>query len=277
MKRILSLVLAFSLVGSHAQALNWGDIDLNKAASGSAKLYKAAAGLSDADEIAVGREVAANLVARYSLVEDPAIVTYVNLVGSALVRNCSRSKLPFYFGVLRTAEVNAFAAPGGYIFVTEGLLATLEDESELAGVLAHEISHVTERHIVKAIRQANLVSAGQDLAEAGGSGISQYGVLSDFSIKLLSKGLSRKDELAADSAGTVLAASTGYNPEGLRRSVERLGAADRKGFITKRFNRTHPPAIERLAAIDKTLKKKSLKEKGQRLPTRFNTALKPAH
>ena len=158
-------LLAFNC---RSHAFDFNDLDLNKVVSGSAKLAQAAIGVSDDDEAKIGREVAANLAARYGLVDDPVKVLYVNLVGRAVVKHCDRSNIPYRFGILRTAEINALAAPGGYIFITEGLLNQLKDESELAGVLAHEITHVVERHVVKAIRQSNLIGAGQDLASASG-------------------------------------------------------------------------------------------------------------
>jgi predicted Zn-dependent protease len=268
--------LVFLLVGFLARwscAFDFNDLDVGKVVSGSAKLTKAVGGLSDEDEIKVGREVAANLAARYGLVEDPVKVRYVNLVGRAVVSRCDRKTILYYFGILRTSEINALAAPGGYIFVTQGLLSTLKDESELGGVLAHEVTHVVRRHIVKAIRQANLVGAGQDLASAAGKDVSQYSQLSDFSLNLLSNGLSRDDELDADRGGTILAAKVGYDPTGLRRSIERLAAKQQTDVLLGRFNKTHPPSPDRLKLIDKTLQQNHLTDKGQRLANRFKKNL----
>jgi len=265
----LSALLLFLTSPYYTQAFDFSTIDVGKAVSGGSKLAKAAGGLSDDDEIKVGREVAANLAARYGLVEDAARVRYINLVGQAIVRHSERKKIPYHFGILHTSEINALAAPGGYIFITQGLLDTLKDESELAGVLAHEVTHVVHRHIVKAIRQADLVGAGQDLASAAGKDVSQYSQLSDFSINLLSNGLSRGDELDADKGGTILASKIGYDPTGLRRSIERLAAKQKTDVLMGRFNKTHPPARDRLKAIDQTLKRNHLAESGQQLAERF--------
>jgi len=272
LKRVLVFLIAGFLVhGSSAFDLN--DIDVGKVVSGGAKLAKAAGGLSDQDEIKLGREVAANLAARYGLVEDAGKARYVNLVGQAVVTQSDRKKIPYHFGILHTSEINALAAPGGYIFITQGLLDTLKDESELGGVLAHEVTHVVRRHIVKAIRQANLIGAGQDLASAAGKDVSQFSQLSDFSINLLSNGLSRGDELDADKGGTILAAKAGYDPAGLRRSIERLAARQKADVLLGRFNKTHPPASDRLKAIDKTLRRNHLTAQGQRLADRFQQTL----
>jgi len=254
-------------------AFDFNDLDVGKAVSGGAKLAKAAGGLSDADEIAVGREVAANLAARYGLVEVAGKVRYVNLVGQTVVSHCDRKKIPYHFGILHTYEINALAAPGGYIFITQGLLDILKDESELGGVLAHEVTHVVRRHIVKAIRQGYLVEAGQDLASAAGKDVSRYSQLSDFSINLLSKGLSRDDELDADKGGTILAAKAGYDPAGLRRSIERLSARQKADVLLGRFNKTHPPAAERLKVIDDVIRQNHLAGPGERLDQRFTKSI----
>ena len=250
-------------------AFSFDDLDMGKVVSGGSKLSKAAFGVSDEEEIKIGREVAANLAARYGLVDDAATVHYVNLVGQAVVRHCDRKKIPYHFGILRTAEINALAAPGGYIFITQGLLDSLKDESELAGVLAHEVSHVVRQHIIKAIRQANLLGAGQDLAAATGSDVSKYAQLSDFSINLLSKGLSRGDELEADKLGTILASKVGYDAKGLRRSIESIAAKQQTALFLAQFNKTHPPAADRLKIIDQAIRQNHFSDKGQKLPERF--------
>ena len=257
------------LMAANVFAFDMSDLDMQKVVSGGAKLAKVVGGLSDEQEVQVGREVAANLAARYGLLQDPTKVQYVNLVGQAIVGHCERKKIQYHFGILHTSEINALAAPGGYIFITQGLLESLKDESELAGVLAHEITHVVRQHIVKAIQQANLLEAGQDLAAAAGQDVSRYNQLSDFSINLLGKGLSRDDELEADKLGTLLAAKVGYDAYGLRRSIETLAAKEHADLFLAHFNKTHPPAESRLQAIDQAIKQSHLSSSGQRLPERF--------
>jgi predicted Zn-dependent protease len=250
-------------------AFSFDDLDMDKVVSGSAKLVKAAVGISDEEEIKIGRDVAANLAARYGLVEDPAKLQYLNLVGQTVVRQCGRNDIPYHFGILKSSEINAMATPGGYVFVTDGLLSFVQDESELAGVLAHEVTHVSQKHIVKAIRQSNLVGAGEDAAAAAGKDVNRYGKLSDFTINLLSKGLSRDDELEADKLGTVLAAKVGYDASGLERSVERLGKKETNDAALARFNKTHPSSADRLKAIHQAQSANHLDASGARLPERF--------
>ena len=268
MNRSLRLA-GFILAAGMLVGFNWDNVDVNKAADGGVKLFKATKGLSEAQEIRLGREVAANLAARYSLVNDPVKSRYLHLITHTLARHSERPQLSWHVAILQSAEINAYAAPGGYLFVTKGLLDTLQDESELAGVIAHEMTHVTHKHILTAIRKANLAGAGKDLAEAAGADMSAYASLSDFSIKMLSQGLSRKDELDADRSGTVLAAACGYDAAGLKRSVQRLNPTDKSNLLFARFQKTHPPVPERLAVIDKVLKKQAF-GKGEQLAKRFH-------
>ena len=110
---------------------------------------------SDADikeEILFGREMSAIILADRKLVEDINLSRYLNLVGQALVRHSSRPELQYYFAAIESDQINAYAAPGGYIFVTTAALNLMQSEAELAGVLAHEIAHVTQRHIVKTLK-----------------------------------------------------------------------------------------------------------------------------
>jgi predicted Zn-dependent protease len=268
-QRLLLAFAALPLMLAPGWSWDWSNVDVDKAASGGMKLFKAATGMSDADEIKLGREVAANLAARYGISSDAAKLRYVNLVGQTLAARSSRAKLPYHFGILKTPEFNAFAAPGGYIFVTEGLLAGLNDEAELAGVLAHEISHVTERHVAKAVREANLFGAGKDLTAAMSHDPQAWGALSDFSIQLMDKGFSRKDELEADRLGSQLAGRAGYDPRGLRDSVERLSQTRAKDGALARFNGTHPAPADRLKAIDEALKKAAPSGEPIRLADRY--------
>lgn len=261
-------VLTLGLAGG-LSAFDFNNLDVNKAVSGGAKLVKATQGISDQEEVKIGREVAATLAARYGFVEDEPSVRYVNLVGQALVRQCERRKIPYHFAILRVSEINAMAAPGGYVFITQGLLDSLKDEAELAGVLAHEISHVTRQHIVKAIRKANLLEAGEDLASATGHDAARYGQLSDFSVNLLSKGLSREDELEADKQGTLLSSRVGYDASGLRRSIETLKSKEKADLLLAHFNKTHPRADERLKTIDQVIKVYQLDSSGRQNPERF--------
>ncbi|ABM62651.1 M48 family metalloprotease [Halorhodospira halophila] len=214
----------------------------------------------DAEDVAVeidfGREVAAHLLGRHQLDQADRRDRYVALVGHSLVRNANRPEIDFRFAVLDTDAVKAFATPGGYIFVSRGALELMEDESELAGVLAHEIIHVTERHIVK---ELDITSGEGGIASGlarivGGSGDparAAFAQAVDQALEiLLEEGLSKEDELEADRMGTLLAAQSGYDPEGLRRYLERLRDHSGGETVEDGVSDTHPPLDERLQALE---------------------------
>jgi len=217
----------------------------------------------------MGRAVAANLVGRFGLHRDEQLTFYLARVGNHLASWSSRPELPWRFGILDTDEINAFACPGGYVFVTRGALDLTDDESELAALLAHEIQHVTERHAVKSIqasyRNKALVSEG---VKAGGRGlhadpalIRVFGELTDdMTNTLLEKGLSRKLELKADRDAILLLADGGYDPQALERVIQRM-AAKRNQAKLGILKRTHPPAARRAKEAIKSRKGEDLEPK----------------
>jgi len=204
-----------------------------------------------AEEIRFGREVAARVVARYGLSEDARLMKYVNLVGKALALSTNRQEIDFRFGVLNTAEINGYAAPGGYVFVTKGAIDNMQDESELAGVLAHEMAHITERHVVKDLNiKASDDSASSGLARViGGStevARSAFSQMVDKAVDTLFKdGYRREDETQADKDAVLTCAFAGYDPSALVRYFERLSAA--KGKQTEVLDKTHPSYETRIA------------------------------
>jgi predicted Zn-dependent protease len=213
-------------------------------------------------EIRVGREVAARILGRYSLVDDEALVRYVNLVGQGVALHGSRPELDYRFAILDTNAINAYAAPGGYVFVTRGALQEMQDEAELAGVLAHEIAHVNQRHIVRALDikgSAQDASAGlaRIIGAAGDPGRIAFKQAVDQAVDILfSQGLERADELEADRLGTLLAARTGYDPAALPRFLDRV--AEAKGERLEVIHRTHPPFNARVQALDELIASEGL-------------------
>jgi predicted Zn-dependent protease len=203
-------------------------------------------------EVAFGREIAARILGRYKAYDDPALVRYVNLVGLSLVRNTNRPELEYHFMVLDTNEVNAYAAPGGYVFVTAGALRMMKDESELAGVLGHEIGHVTEMHVVRELKikgadesvttgLAQLVGGSSESARAAFSQVIDQGFEMIFKDRY-----KRADEMQADRDAVNLCALDGYDASGLARYLDRIRA------IKERIpdpDHTHPTIDVRLAQI----------------------------
>ena len=205
------------------------------------------------EEIKFGREVAARILGRYGYLENPKLTKYLNLVGRSIAMHTSRPELEFRFALLDTAEVNAYATPGGYVFVTRGALEKMTDEAELAGVLAHEIAHITEKHVVKElnIRSSEATGVtGLALLIGGGSEAAKVTLtqLTDKAVDILFKdGYKREDEVQADKHAVMLCSFAGYDPQGLVRYFERLNTV--KGKSTEILDKTHPSYEARIAWI----------------------------
>ncbi len=212
---------------------------------------------SDVDaEVAFGREISARILGRYKIYDDPGMVKYVNLVGLSLVRSTNRPELDYHFMILNTDEVNAYAAPGGYIFVTAGALRLANDESELAGVLAHEIGHITEMHVVKELKikgTDNSITTG--LAQlVGGSSETARAAFAQAIDKgfemIFSDGYRRDDEMQADRDAVTLCALSGYDASGLARYLDRVRTIKEK---VPDPDPTHPTIDARLAQIKEVI------------------------
>jgi predicted Zn-dependent protease len=186
---------------------------------------------SEADvekEVLFGREVAAVVLADHKLVANDQLNRYVNLVGQSLVRHSNRPELEYFFAVVESSEINAYAVPGGYIFITTAALELIQNEAELAAVLAHEIAHVSDRHIVKAIDiRADDKSMTAMVSKIMGSAAESANVIFyqavDHALALLFRtGLTREEEYEADTQAVFLAAFAGYDPSAYPRLLARL-------------------------------------------------------
>lgn len=203
-------------------------------------------------EIQFGRTVTARLLAHYPLLDDVRLTKYVNLVGHAVARNASRQEIDFHFGILDSPSVNAFAVPGGYLFITKGALDLAQDESELAAILAHEIVHVTERHIVKALNiRSSETQTGAGLARLIG-GVSDparvaFSQAADKAVEILLKeGIDKKSELEADRMAVMLTAISGYDGGALARYFSRVKEHKNSDIA---ISATHPPFDARISAL----------------------------
>jgi predicted Zn-dependent protease len=176
--------------------------------------------ITEDEEKQIGADVSAKVRQRFGVVQDPAVHKYVTLVGTVLAQQSERPKLPWTFIVLDTDGVNAFAAPGGYVHVTRGALALIKSEAELAGVLAHEITHVAHKHTVNAIRKNKAVQLGANEALANRSQMLNKLVDKAYDM-VLENAFDRGDELDADASGVALARKAGYAPAALASGIER--------------------------------------------------------
>ncbi|RPJ55614.1 MAG: peptidase M48 [Acidobacteria bacterium] len=206
-------------------------------------------------EIQIGAQYAEMFEQTARLVEDPVVVEYVDRVGQTLVKN-SDAKVPFVIKVVDTDEVNAFALPGGYFYVNKGLILEAENESELAGVMAHEIAHVTARHATERMTKSQLMQFGAlPLLFVGGYWTQmamQQGLGMGMSLAVL--GITRKSEAEADQLGTQYAWNTGYDPNGFITFFEKLQAKEKNkpGTFTS-FMRTHPSLDSRIADVQQEM------------------------
>ncbi len=229
-------------------------------------------------EIEFGREVAARILGRYSLDDSESINRYINLVGQSVVRHAGRPELQFHFAMLESDEVNAYAAPGGYIFITRGALKLMRDEAELAAVLAHEVAHVTQKHIVKELN----IHAADDSTEAGLAAL--LGGMSDparvaflqaldKAVELLfSAGLKKEDEYEADQVGTMLNVASGYDATALHRYLDRV--KQQKGEKTAILSHTHPSFSSRLTLLQGLFQEEKLEHDADKtVKQRFDTQI----
>ena len=214
-------------------------------------------------EIDFGRGVAAKILGKYPIFKDQEKVNYVSQIGTGISAQLGRPELRYYFGILDTEDINAYAAPGGYIFVTTGALELMRNEAQLAGVLAHELAHINQKHIVK---QLNLQSSDRSLTSGiaqilGGATLSAKIALerlNDLAFKMLmEEGLSKKDEADADQKALEMLISTGYDPQSYLDYLLSLKPHLEQGQA-KVLSKTHPTIDTRIKLLSEFISKHEL-------------------
>lgn len=202
------------------------------------------------EEIALGREIAGNLLGAAPLVKDAALQKYVNSVGRWVASQSERPDLPWRFGVLESDDLNAFAAPGGYIMLTKGLYHQLTNEAQLAGVLGHEIAHVVKKHQLKVLQKQQLLNAGAGFLSG------KYAKDNELISKAIGSGaeisarsLDKSAEYEADRLGLSYATRAGYEPYGLPDVLQVLGHSSKNDDSVALLFKTHPHPDERLSAL----------------------------
>jgi len=180
-------------------------------------LLLAACSVSQDQEVALGRQNAEEINAQLPIVRDPAISNYIQTLGESIARKTSRADLDWHFYVVNTKQVNAFALPGGFIYVNRGLIESADRLDELTGTLGHEIGHVIQRHSVKQMQSAQKTNLGVavvcTLTNICHSGLTQVAVQVGGNAHFARH--SRLDELQADSEGVVNVTRAGYDPQGI--------------------------------------------------------------
>ena len=257
-RRALSLLAAAALClpVAPAQAQLGGLGGLFDKAQKAKKVGDSMREIGPEEEIKIGNDLAGMILGAAPLVDNAAEQHYVNRLGMWLALHTDRADLPWHFGVIATQDVNAFSTPGGYVLISQGLFERVRNESELAGVLAHEIAHVVQKHHLHALQSEMRTSA---VADVGGSMVASGGVtgfLTEQVIKagkrLYTRGLDKGDEYEADRMGVVIAARSGYSPYGLAGVLQTMSAEqDQKGMAL--MMKTHPNPTDRMDRLGKAM------------------------
>lgn len=219
-----------------------------KALGGLAKIA-AGATMSESDAKQIGEGVAVSIVnmPQYRLTADDKLNGYVTKVGLTVGAVSTRPDVQFTFGVLESNIPNAFSAPGGYVFITRGALLKMQDESELAGVLAHEIGHLCLEHGKKALQGSKMFEGVMDVGASRNADLAALrGGIDKFTKEVLSKPGSQKEEGDADQQAIAIVKRAGYDPMGLARYLNRVSEGKQSGGLN--FS-THPITADRVKKI----------------------------
>ena len=210
---------------------------------------------SEQQEIAMGQETDQAIRQQYGIYEDKALNDYVNRVGQSMVSHSHRPKLKHYFAILDTPMVNAFAAPGGYIYVTRGILALMNSEAELAAVLGHEMGHVAARHSMAKMSGQMLAQIGLVVGSVISKDIRKFAGLASIGTQLLFLKFSRSDEYQADSLGIRYSRQAQYAPGEMLRFFSALEnmSAESSSHNIPTFLSTHPMTSDRIAKVKEQL------------------------
>lgn len=225
------------------------------------------------EEQSIGAALALQVLARYNGVYDqPELTRYVNLVGRAVALTSDRPNIEYHFAILNHDSINAFATPAGYVFITKGILRQIHNEAELAVVLGHEISHISEKHILEVMQRSKQLAGVSEagLAAAGQNPAVFKGLMDQIGKKLLDEGLDQNKELDADRIGVIFAARVGYDPNASVVLLQRLRTL--KGD-DQAFFKTHPNFSSRIEEAQKGLRTLKQPLTGAILAQRFTQRL----
>jgi beta-barrel assembly-enhancing protease len=202
------------------------------------------------EEVALGREITGSLLGAAPLVKDAALQQYVNKVGRWVASQSERENLPWKFGVIDSADLNAFAMPGGYVLITKGLYANLQNEAQLASVLGHEIAHVVKKHQLKVLQKQQLLGYGASrVSDLFGKKDKLAKKVVGTGAEISARGLDKDAEFEADRMGMVLAARAGYDAFSLAEVLQTISLANKNDSSVALLFKTHPSPDERLAKL----------------------------
>jgi predicted Zn-dependent protease len=217
--------------------------------------------ISTSDEVSIGQSMSKEVETQNKVVDDPVVANYIDGMGQKLASLSDRTDIQYHFKILESKEINAFACPGGFIYVYSGLLKTMDNEAQLAGVMAHEIGHVVARHGVKRLQQVLGLQVLLSIALGESSEITQQAV--GTGVTLILQGYSRQNEYEADYDGAYYMTKAGYNPQGMIQLFGKLQQLDKGGKATEldKLFESHPPSADRIAKVEEEIKSFNLGEK----------------
>ncbi len=213
------------------------------------------------DEVSIGQSLVKEIESQNKVTGDTILGNYVDRVGQRVASVSDRRDIAYHFKVLESPEINAFACPGGFIYVYSGLLKTMDNEAQLAGVLGHEIGHVVARHSVKRLQQVLGLQVLLSLTLGESSELTQKAVATGIGVIL--QGYSRQNEFEADYDGTFYMTMSGYDPEGMIQLFGKFKEMekDKKSTFLDQLLASHPPTPERIAKVEEDMKSFNLGDK----------------
>jgi predicted Zn-dependent protease len=244
--------LLVALIVSSSITMGCAQLDIGDLLEIGGDIVEANKEVSTEEEIELGGNLISGLLGAAPLVDDPELQRYVNDVGFWVASQSKRKDLPWRFGVIDSPNINAFAAPGGYIVITFGLFSLLENEAQLAGVLGHEISHVVKRHHLEALQKTLNSGVWAKIGVRALADKDSHEALDkvvNAGVQLYASGLDRELEYESDKRGVVLAARAGYDPYALLDVLTTIDSINPSDDGLSVMLNTHPPTGVRLQKL----------------------------
>ncbi len=205
-------------------------------------------------EVEIGKEVAKEVEATEKVLNNSTVQNYVNTIGQKIAKKCDRKDVKYTFKVLDSDEINAFACPGGYIYIYSGLMKMMDNEAQLAAVLAHEVGHVVARHSMKRLQAVYGYSLVMEIALGDKMGKTARQIV-DASAGLILQGYGRENEYEADNLGVLYEKKAGYNPNGMVQLFTKFKQMEGKPpNAFEKLLSSHPPASDRIGNANKKIK-----------------------
>ena len=221
--------------------------------------------ISEEQEIAMGREYDPQIAAMYGVYDDPKLLKYVNDLGQKMAKISHRPNLKYEIKIMDSPVINAFAVPGGYVYITRGILAYLNSEAELAGVMGHEIGHITAKHSVSQMSKAQLAQLGMGLGSVFIEGFDQYAGLAGQAVGLLFLKYGRDDERQSDKLGVEYSTEVGYDAREMANFFKVLDNMNKSsGSSLPDFLSTHPNPADRFSDVKKRAEREQKKYSGKK-------------